>query len=140
MITSVSLPSQRLAGPAAARHRISQHPTYNVITQVTLLAALASKAIAVPLSPAFPAPELQYILQHSGPLLLVSSAKFSSKVNEVFATGLESPPKHFELPKQQSNEAHEQIPLDDPDVGGAGMMLYTSGTTNRPVCSAQDPN
>ncbi|UNI23223.1 hypothetical protein JDV02_009056 [Purpureocillium takamizusanense] len=101
---------------------------------VTLLACLAARAIAVPLSPAFPAPELQYILDHSEACLLVSSPRFTPKANEVLATGLASPPAHVELPKHLGvgSAAPETVPLDDTDPAGAGLMLYTSGTTNRP--------
>ncbi|KAJ6442715.1 2-succinylbenzoate-CoA ligase [Purpureocillium lavendulum] len=105
---------------------------------VTLLACLAARAIAVPLSPAFPAPELQYILDHSEACLLVSSPRFTPKANEVLATGLASPPTHVELPKHAGGRAPEAVSLDDTDPAGAGLMLYTSGTTNRPdVLTAQ---
>ncbi|WYZ44222.1 hypothetical protein EsH8_VII_000658 [Colletotrichum jinshuiense] len=99
---------------------------------VTLLAAFAARSIAVPLSPAFPAAELQYILNQSEASLLVSSTKFANKAKEVLATGLVSNPAQVELQKHLGGGAHEQVELDDADPGGAGMMLYTSGTTNRP--------
>lgn len=100
---------------------------------VTLLAAFAARSIAVPLSPAFPAAELQYILNQSEASLLVSSAKFAAKAKEVLATELVSKPAQLEPEKHQGGAPHEQVELDSPDAGGAGMMLYTSGTTNRPV-------
>ncbi|EAA34865.2 acetyl-CoA synthetase-like protein [Neurospora crassa] len=100
---------------------------------VTLLACLAAKSIAVPLSPAFPAPELQYILNHSEALLLLSSAKFTNKAQEVLKTELDSKPTLLELTKFQGGSQHEQVTLDSKSgPGEAGMMLYTSGTTNRP--------
>ncbi|KAH8883856.1 acetyl-CoA synthetase-like protein [Thozetella sp. PMI_491] len=99
---------------------------------VTLLAILAARSIAVPLSPAFPAPELQYILNHSEALMLLSSAKFTPKAHEVLRTELDRQPLHLELKKHLGGGAHEQITLDDPNPKEAGMMLYTSGTTNRP--------
>ncbi|KAL0935223.1 AMP-binding enzyme [Colletotrichum truncatum] len=99
---------------------------------VTLLAAFAARSIAVPLSPAFPAAELQYILNQSEASLLVSSAKFAAKAKEVLATELVSKPPQLELQKHLGGGAHEQVELDNADAGGAGMMLYTSGTTNRP--------
>lgn len=99
---------------------------------------MAAKSIAVPLSPAFPAPELQYILNHSQAALLVSSTKFMPKAQEVLATDLTSPPKHYELKKHLGKGSHTKIPLDDPDLGQSGMMLYTSGTTNRPVSASSD--
>ena len=101
---------------------------------MTLLACLAAKSIAVPLSPAFPAPELQYILNHSEALLLLSSAKFTNKAQEVLKTELDSKPTLLELTKFQGGGQHEQVTIDSKSgPGEAGMMLYTSGTTNRPV-------
>lgn len=93
----------------------------------------------MPLSPAFPAPELQYILGHSEALLLLSSARFTPKAKETLALPLAAPPKHVELAKLTGRgargEEREEAGValdDDDDVGEAGMMLYTSGTTNRP--------
>ncbi|KAG7109661.1 Malonate--CoA ligase ACSF3 like protein [Verticillium longisporum] len=99
---------------------------------VTLLAALAARSIAVPLSPAFPAAELQYILNQSEASLLVSSSKFSAKARHVLATELASKPAQLELQKHMGGAAHEAVQLEGSDPSDAGMMLYTSGTTNRP--------
>ncbi|KAK2683787.1 AMP-dependent synthetase/ligase [Fusarium oxysporum f. sp. vasinfectum] len=99
---------------------------------VTLLAAMAARSIAVPLSPAFPAPELQYILNQSEASLLVSSPKFASKAKEVLATELTTQPAHVELQKHQGGGNHDKVQLNNTDAGEAGMMLYTSGTTNKP--------
>lgn len=94
---------------------------------------MAARSIAVPLSPAFPAPELQYILNQSEASLLVSSSKFASKAKEVLATELNTKPAHLELQKHQGEGNHDKVELGDADPGEAGMMLYTSGTTNKPV-------
>ena len=99
---------------------------------VTLLAVMAARSIAVPLSPAFPAPELQYILNQSEASILVSSLKFDVKAQQVLGSELDSKPAHLELPKHQSGGRHEPVTWEDGGPGGAGMMLYTSGTTNRP--------
>ncbi|CAK7239870.1 MAG: hypothetical protein STHCBS139747_001305 [Sporothrix thermara] len=100
---------------------------------VTLLAILAARAIAVPLSPAFPIPELQYIVDHSEALLVVSSSKFDAKVKDLLASELAVKPKHLTLAKHMGGGVHEKVELDEQaDAGKAGMMLYTSGTTNRP--------
>lgn len=104
-----------------------------IANQVTLLAALACRSIAVPLSPAFPTAELQYVLDHSEASLLISSSKFRSKADEVISSGLAAAPIRLELGKHESGSEHEAVPLDGEDGGSAGMMLYTSGTTNRPV-------
>ncbi|CAK7199034.1 hypothetical protein SEUCBS139899_001702 [Sporothrix eucalyptigena] len=100
---------------------------------VTLLAILAARAIAVPLSPSFPIPELQYIVDHSEALLVVSSPKFDTKAKDLLASELASPPTHVALAKHLGGGVHEKVELDESaDAGKAGMMLYTSGTTNRP--------
>ncbi|RYP19445.1 hypothetical protein DL765_003346 [Monosporascus sp. GIB2] len=109
---------------------------------VTLLAILAARAIALPLSPPFPAPELQYILSQSGASLLLHSPRYAEKAKEVLSTP--SPPSSpsptpmvLELPKHlgaDPGSGYETVSLSDDagDAEGAGMMLYTSGTTNRP--------
>lgn len=100
---------------------------------VTLLAILAARSIAVPLSPAFPVPELQYIVDHSEAALVVSSTKFVPKIKSLLAVDLVSKPTYLELQKHLGGAPHESVTLDDAlDAGAAGMMLYTSGTTNRP--------
>ncbi|KAI6089787.1 acetyl-CoA synthetase-like protein [Hypoxylon rubiginosum] len=107
---------------------------------VTYLAVLAAHAIALPLSPPFPAPELQYILSHSQAILLLHSPKFASKVNEVLTTpskelDVTPSPAAVELPKHFGaiSETFEPVELvEEENAEGAGMMLYTSGTTNRP--------
>ncbi|KAK5663534.1 hypothetical protein OQA88_3965 [Cercophora sp. LCS_1] len=99
---------------------------------VTLLAILAARSIAVPLSPAFPAPELQYILNHSEALMLLSSAKFANKAQEVLRTELDVEPTYLQLDKHHGGAPHDKVILEKSKPGAAGMMLYTSGTTNRP--------
>ncbi|KAI0452318.1 hypothetical protein F5B21DRAFT_483669 [Xylaria acuta] len=115
---------------------------------VTFLAILAARAIALPLSPPFPAPELQYILTQSQASLLLHSAKFASKATEVLKTPWPEPSantdpefkptlKSVEVPKRfglgQDNTVFDTVTItDDTDTEGVGMMLYTSGTTARP--------
>lgn len=104
------------------------------------MAVLAAHAIALPLSPPFPAPELQYILSHSQAILLLHSPKFASKVDDVLTTpskelDVTPSPTAVELPKHLGaiSETFEPVELvEDENAEGAGMMLYTSGTTNRP--------
>lgn len=101
---------------------------------MTLLAALAARSIAVPLSPAFPAPELQYILDHSEASLLVSSTKFAPKAKDVLSTAVGHKPEHLELAKHREDASRRsEVTWEEAGPGGAGLMLYTSGTTNRPV-------
>lgn len=100
---------------------------------MTLLAILAAKSIAVPLSPAFPASELQYIINHSAALMLLASNRFTPKAQEVLKTELDAEPTFVQLNKFEGGSAHQKITLEKTGPGAAGMMLYTSGTTNRPV-------
>lgn len=100
---------------------------------VTLLSILGAHSIALPLSPAFPAHELQYILDQSQASMLLSSAKFENKAEEVLKQDLEAKPKHVKLEKKLGAATHSKITLEGPTGANGGMMLYTSGTTNRPV-------
>jgi malonyl-CoA/methylmalonyl-CoA synthetase len=100
---------------------------------VTLLSIFGAHSIALPLSPAFPAHELQYIMDQSQASMLLSSAKFDGKAQEVMKEGLEAKPQHIKLEKKLGDSEHEKVTLQDSTDGDGGMMLYTSGTTNRPV-------
>ncbi|EKG17074.1 AMP-dependent synthetase/ligase [Macrophomina phaseolina MS6] len=100
---------------------------------VTLLSVLASNAIAVPMSPAFPAHELQYIVNQSAALMLLASDKCQEKAQEVLKEGLEHEPISAKVAKRlegASGDGDVEL-VAAPDEKG-GMMLYTSGTTNRP--------
>ena len=104
---------------------------------VTLLAVLACNAIAVPLAPSFPAPELRYILDLSESLILVSSSKHASKASEVLSEGLARTPLYHQLDgttRQQEEAPERRVALCDfaSDGTTGGMMLFTSGTTARP--------
>ncbi|CVL06237.1 related to malonyl CoA synthetase [Fusarium mangiferae] len=101
---------------------------------VTLLAILACNAIAVPLAPSFPAPELRYIINNSEALALISSAKYVSKAEEVLAEGLDSIPLFYQLDgTRKISTVEEEVKLRDfSDAPRGGMMLFTSGTTARP--------
>lgn len=106
-----------------------------IVSVVTLLSCLGAHCIALPLSPAFPANELQYILNQSQAAVLLSSAKFETKTQEILKQKLEKAPKHIKIEKKIGGAAHTNVKLEGPEGGEGGMMLYTSGTTNRPVCS-----
>jgi acyl-coenzyme A synthetase/AMP-(fatty) acid ligase len=67
--------------------------------------------------------------------MLLSSAKFATKAEEVLRTELDVEPAYLQLNKFQGGGAHEKVTLEKTGAGSAGMMLYTSGTTNRPVRS-----
>ena len=68
--------------------------------------------------------------------MLLSSAKFQSKAEEVVREGLDKPVKLEIVQKHLTgSESIEHVQLDGPKADAGGMMLYTSGTTSRPVCS-----
>ena len=106
---------------------------------VTLLSILGSDAIAVPLSAAFPASELRYIIDQSEAKMLLSSKKFGDKAEEVLKEGLENKPIHAPLVKIETGADPKDVSLENLSSSQGGMMLYTSGTTNRPVRYNRDP-
>lgn len=106
-------------------------PAIDSIT-VTLLAILAAHAIAVPLSPTFPSQELRYILDQSESLMLLSSEKFQEKADDVLKEGMETTPIHYKQEKIMLGKTDDYVTLEEPTSDKGGMMLYTSGTTNRP--------
>lgn len=100
---------------------------------VTLLSIFASHGIALPLSAAFPPNELQYILEQSEASMLLASEKFQDKAKEVLEGDLKTEPRYVKLEKAVEREDHEKVELEGSVEGKGGMMLYTSGTTSRPV-------
>ncbi|KAJ4406270.1 hypothetical protein N0V91_004724 [Didymella pomorum] len=99
---------------------------------VTLLSILAAHAIAVPLSPTFPAHELRYIIDQSESLMLLSSEKFQDKADEVLKEGMETSPINWKREKIMMGKTDDYVTLEEPTSTKGGMMLYTSGTTSRP--------
>jgi len=103
---------------------------------VTLLSIFACDNIAVPLSSGFPASELRYVLENSEAVNLVSSEKFKDKAEEVLKEGLEHMPNKPNLTiveKRRQGLGRDDVQLVPLPMNKGGMMLYTSGTTNRPV-------
>lgn len=103
-----------------------------------LLSILASDAIALPLSPSFPALELKYILENSQAKMLLATERYASKAEELVSqTGLSLDPIVDIRPKIVSNDASSEQQQRHQDTemreSKGGLMLYTSGTTNRPV-------
>lgn len=101
-----------------------------------MLSIFASNAIALPLSPAFPTSELQYIMDNSSAKVLLSTEKYAEKADQILVSGLAREPI-FDVRAKLSTgaDASESLPLEleSPSQTVSGMMLYTSGTTNRPV-------
>lgn len=101
---------------------------------VTLLSILGTHCIALPLSPAFPPRELQYVMDHSQASMLLASSKFYKKAHDVALQGLSSQPRVIEVEKLQAGEiGRVEVSLGGPTDGQGGIMLYTSGTTSKPV-------
>lgn len=101
---------------------------------VTLLAIFASDAIALPLSPSFPTGELKYILDNSQAKMLLTTEKYADKGMEILREGLEHEPLFAIRNKlTEGASSRESVTLHDlKQPSSGGMMLYTSGTTNRP--------
>jgi len=62
---------------------------------------------------------------------------FELKAQEVLKESLVKTPKHIVLEKLLGRGMHKCVPLEGTGDGEGGMMLYTSGTTNRPVRSLE---
>jgi malonyl-CoA/methylmalonyl-CoA synthetase len=86
------------------------------------------------LAPSFPSSELRYILDHSGALVLLSSAKYAAQAKEVLKEGLENTPLFAQVDKLEkgSDESFDVELVGQIDSAAGGMMLFTSGTTARP--------
>lgn len=65
--------------------------------------------------------------------MLLSSEKFQDKADEVVKEGLETQPINYKSEKIMTGKTDDTVTLEDPKSTEGGMMLYTSGTTNRPV-------
>ena len=103
---------------------------------MTFLSILACDSIAVPLSSGFPASELRYILENSEAVTLLSSGKFQEKAEEVLKEGLDHLPRKPVLnvvEKRLTGNGEDEVKLVPLPMTKGGMMLYTSGTTSRPV-------
>ena len=101
---------------------------------MTLLSIFANDSIAVPLSSGFPASELKYIIENSEALMLLSSEKFQGKAEEVMKTDLQTKPVFGLVDKiRDDDRVVNEVQLEESAGNQGGMMLYTSGTTSRPV-------
>ncbi|OKL60695.1 hypothetical protein UA08_04417 [Talaromyces atroroseus] len=108
---------------------------------VMLFSILASDAIALPLSPGFPAVELKYILENSGAGMLLATEKYAGKARELVDQSYNKSGPIVDIrPKiltqagaGKSGSAEQLRDIRDSDSESkGGLMLYTSGTTNRP--------
>ncbi|KAF2643244.1 acetyl-CoA synthetase-like protein [Massarina eburnea CBS 473.64] len=64
--------------------------------------------------------------------MLLSSGKFQSKADEVLREGMETSPINYRQEKIMMGKTDDCVTLEQPESDKGGMMLYTSGTTNRP--------
>lgn len=72
--------------------------------------------------------------------MLLASAKFQSKAEEVMEGLLENPPiPSLILKRPGGTILSDNVLLESIEDVAAGIMLYTSGTTNRPVRDPQSP-
>ncbi|KAF3480607.1 coenzyme a synthetase [Arthroderma uncinatum] len=100
---------------------------------VTLLSILAADGIALPLSPSFPAAELRYILDNSQAEILLATEKYREKAEQVLDGELVKRPVLEYIPKLNDGAiSPANVEFRDMENPQGGMMLYTSGTTNRP--------
>ncbi|KAL4892867.1 putative AMP-binding enzyme [Aspergillus ambiguus] len=100
---------------------------------VTMLSILASNAIALPLSPAFPISELKYVMDNSQAKALVATEKYASKAQDILKAGLDREPVLDIRQKIRVGASRsDEVTFEDLREARGGMMLYTSGTTNRP--------
>ena len=92
------------------------------------------------MSPEFPAHELQYIINHSQALAFISSNKWPLKAEQIVKEGLKHGTIVTSIEKREKGRSGgEAVRLEDTGPSQGGMMLYTSGTTSRPVRLHQSP-
>jgi long-chain acyl-CoA synthetase len=106
---------------------------------ITLLATLRLGAIAVPINVREQTPELTYILNHCGAILLVHDHDIDAKIPQAgaldhlkhrFAIGGATEVAHDFTALTETAEAFTtSVPVEQEDVA---IILYTSGTTGRP--------
>ena len=101
---------------------------------MTLLSIFANNAVAVPLCTTHPNYELRYIIDQSEALMLLSSEKFQEKARDVIIEGTTNKPIIGVEKILEGSKSAERIELEDFASDQGGLMLYTSGTTGRPVC------
>ena len=100
---------------------------------MTLLSIFACDSIAVPLSSSFPASELRYILDNSEAATLLASEMFKEQAEMVLKEGMDRKPTLNLVDKKLAGDGHDEVQLVQLPITKGGMMLYTSGTTSRPV-------
>lgn len=64
--------------------------------------------------------------------MLLSSEMFQQKADEVLKEDLQTKPINYKQEKIMMGKTDDYVTLEEPTSDQGGMMLYTSGTTNRP--------
>lgn len=102
---------------------------------MTFLAVLAHEAVALPISHSFPASEIRYLLENSEAKLVLSAPQFAAKADQVLKEGISyQPVLSITVDSERgSGEEDEDILVNGASSGQGGFMLYTSGTTSKPV-------
>ncbi|ETI28984.1 hypothetical protein G647_01436 [Cladophialophora carrionii CBS 160.54] len=106
--------------------------SYDYCSKVTFLSILSHDAVAVPLAHSHPILELRYILENSEALLFLSTEKFREKAREVVREGGHTPKLKILSKANKGAEVQEDVRFNSETLENGGLMLYTSGTTNRP--------
>jgi len=65
--------------------------------------------------------------------MLLATEKYANKTEQVLKAGLQREPLFNIRQKLKEGARNESVQLEDSKQSAGGMMLYTSGTTNRPV-------
>lgn len=102
---------------------------------VSLLGILATDAIAVPILPSFALAESKYILDHCRPDIMLATDVFGAKAQEIVDAAAQdgsSVPLSIKRSVQDGAKPLEKVSFA-PIRNNGGLMLYTSGTTSRPV-------
>ena len=107
--------------------------TGSIILSVTLLSIIASGAIAVPLAPAFPVNELKYVTDHCEARILLASSKNWNKAGLLMSKGEGNELVRLKVEELLNNEENGLGDCLEKAQASEGMMLYTSGTTSKPV-------
>lgn len=86
-----------------------------------------SRGVATPLCVSHPTSEMEYVIQHSEAQLVIASRKFEDKINELKQTFTNVKFVFIEDIKESNRSLLPIVQASD-----FAMMLFTSGTTNRP--------
>jgi long-chain acyl-CoA synthetase len=113
--------------------RVALHMLNGIDLAVSYFGCFYAGAIAVPINTRFKAPEIGYVLSHSGASLYLGQPELRSEV-----TPIRSAPhgvREFVFDVREftaANVTHRVRSLPQVDADEAAIILYTSGTTARP--------